>query len=79
MYIKSRCLKNTPRRMDSRTVSISLMMAGPVEGVQNGEITAVIVKDMSRVGRDHLQVGMFTDVLFPEKDFNSNISQDKDI
>lgn len=39
-----------------------------IEGVQNGEITAVIVKDMSRVGRDHLQVGMFTDVLFPEKD-----------
>ena len=28
-----------------------------VEGVKNGEITACICKDMSRIGRDHLQVG----------------------
>ena len=26
-----------------------------VEGVKNGEITACICKDMSRIGRDHLQ------------------------
>ena len=30
-----------------------------VEGVKNGEITACICKDMSRIGRDHLQVGFF--------------------
>ena len=32
-----------------------------VEGVKNGEITACICKDMSRIGRDHLQVGFFPD------------------
>ena len=39
-----------------------------VEGVKNGEITACICKDMSRIGRDHLQVGFFTDILFREKE-----------
>ena len=39
-----------------------------VDGVKNGEITTVIVKDLSRVGRDHLQVGFFTDILFREKE-----------
>ena len=31
-----------------------------VEGVKNGEITACICKDMSRIGRDHLQVDSVT-------------------
>lgn len=39
-----------------------------VSGVKDGKITTVIVKDLSRVGRDHLQVGFFTDILFREKE-----------
>lgn len=39
-----------------------------IEKIKAGEIDTVIVKDLSRVGRDHLQVGFFTDVLFPDKD-----------
>ena len=52
-----------------------------VEDVKSGEITTVIAKDLSRIGRDHLQVGFFTDILFREKEIrfiaiNNNIDSD---
>lgn len=36
--------------------------------VEAGKIGAIIVKDMSRFGRNYLQVGFHTEVLFPQKD-----------
>lgn len=41
---------------------------GLMEKVESGEVSAVIVKDMSRLGRDYLKVGFYTEILFPEKD-----------
>ena len=35
--------------------------------IEDGSIGAVIVKDMSRVSRDYLQVGFYTEVFFREK------------
>lgn len=36
--------------------------------VEAGRIKRVIVKDMSRLGRDYLQVGMYTEIMFPNLD-----------
>ncbi|MDR2931677.1 MAG: recombinase family protein [Oscillospiraceae bacterium] len=38
-----------------------------IELVEAGKITTVIAKDMSRIGRDYLRVGFYTEVLFVEK------------
>ncbi len=38
-----------------------------MEQVEAGTVKTVIVKDMSRLGRDYLKVGFITEVLFPEK------------
>lgn len=39
-----------------------------IEDVEAGKVATVIVKDMSRFGRDYLKVGFLTEMLFPEKD-----------
>ena len=36
--------------------------------VDEGRIDTIIVKDMSRLGRDYLQVGMYTEIKFPNAD-----------
>ena len=35
--------------------------------IEAGEVGTVIVKDMSRLGRNYLQVGFYTEMLFPQK------------
>ena len=37
-----------------------------VADIENGKVAAVLVKDMSRVGRDYLQTGFYTEVFFPQ-------------
>ena len=35
-----------------------------VADIESGKVAAVLVKDMSRVGRDYLQTGFYTEVFF---------------
>lgn len=53
-----------------------------IEEVMNGNISTIIVKDMSRFGRDYLKVGYYTEVMFVEKGvrfiaINNNIDSAK--
>ena len=38
-----------------------------LEQVETGKVKTIIVKDMSRLGRDYLKVGFYTEITFPEK------------
>ena len=38
-----------------------------IKEVEEGNVGTLIVKDMSRLGRNYLQVGFYTEVLFPQK------------
>lgn len=38
-----------------------------MEGVERGEVRTVVTKDLSRLGRNYLQVGMYTEMIFPRK------------
>ena len=35
--------------------------------IEAGKVGTVVVKDMSRLGRNYLQVGMYTEMIFPQK------------
>ena len=53
-----------------------------MEYVTRNEVSTIIVKDMSRLGRDYLKVGYFTDILFPENGIrfiaiNNGVDSDK--
>lgn len=50
--------------------------------IENGKIGTVIVKDMSRFGRNYLQVGFYTEIMFPQKQvrfiaINNSVDSDK--
>jgi DNA invertase Pin-like site-specific DNA recombinase len=38
-----------------------------IEEVEAGNVSCIVIKDLSRFGRDYLKVGFFTEILFPEK------------
>ena len=41
-----------------------------IADIEAGLVKRVIIKDMSRLGRDYLQVGMYTEIMFPEHDIH---------
>ena len=58
-----------------------------IKEIEAGNVETLIVKDMSRLGRNYLQVGFYTEVLFPQKNvrflainnsIDSNNSSDND-
>ena len=38
-----------------------------MEDVEAGKVGAIIAKDMSRIGRNYLEVGQYTEIVFPQK------------
>jgi DNA invertase Pin-like site-specific DNA recombinase len=38
--------------------------------VENGEIGSIIVKDLSRLGREYIQMGLYTEIIFPRHNVN---------
>ena len=52
-----------------------------LEEVKAGNVGTILIKDMSRIGRNYLQVGFYTEILFPDKGVrfiavNNNIDSD---
>ena len=41
--------------------------AALLEEIEAGRVEALVVKDLSRFGRNYLQVGYYTEILFPKK------------
>lgn len=68
-YAKEYGLSNTKYFVDDGFTGTNFNRPGfieMVEAVEAGYIGAILVKDMSRLGRDYLQVGYYTDNFFPE-------------
>ena len=68
-YAKEYGLTNTKYFVDDGFTGTNFNRPGfteMTEAVEAGYIEAILVKDMSRLGRDYLQVGYYTDNFFPQ-------------
>lgn len=45
--------------------------AALLEEIEAGRVENLLVKDLSRLGRNYLQVGYYTEILFPKRAFAS--------
>ena len=51
------------------------------DDIERGKVGAVVVKDLSRLGREYLKTGYYTEIFFPEHDVrfiavNDNVDSD---
>ncbi len=70
-YAKENGFSNTRYYVDDGYTGTNFKRPGfqkMLEDIELGFIKTVIVKDMSRLGRDYLQVGYYTDTYFPDND-----------
>ncbi len=68
-YAKEQGLGNTRCYVDDGYTGTNFNRPGfqkLLEDIEQGYVTTVIVKDMSRLGRDYLQVGYYTDTYFSD-------------
>lgn len=69
-YAKENGFQNTRFYVDDGYTGTNFNRPGIqklLEDIELGYVSAVIVKDMSRLGRDYLQVGYYTDTYFPDR------------
>ena len=70
-YAKEHGFSNTRNYVDDGYTGTNFNRPGfqkLLEDIDMGYVSVVIVKDMSRLGRDYLQVGYYTDTYFPDRD-----------
>ena len=70
-YAKEHSFGNTRYYVDDGYTGTNFNRPGfqkLLEDMDMGYVSTLIVKDMSRLGRDYLQVGYYTDTYFPDRD-----------
>ena len=69
-YAKDNNFKNPQYFVDDGVSGTTFEREGfqaMIAEVENGNVGTIIVKDMSRFGRDYLKVGFYTEILFVDK------------
>ena len=69
-YAKENSFGNTRFYVDDGYTGTNFNRPGfqqMLEDIEMGYVSTIIVKDMSRLGRDYLQVGYYTDTYFPDR------------
>lgn len=84
-YARKNCYGNIRHYTDDGYTGRNFKRPGfqsMLDDIQDGKVGTVIVKDMSRLGRNYLEVGFYTEMLFPKKNIrfiaiNNNVDSSK--